>query len=97
MTDSKFSEPDKIDLDDISNNRKRIVINEINPKIFMLKTIDAIKKKYNRKPEQIVHSTTEDGVPIYALVINNKLVSDYGFIHRPFHKELPNFEVCKLS
>lgn len=91
-----FTDQTKKDLDDISYNRKIAVVTNIEPKIFIADMIEKLTEKYNQKPVKHIYDTADDGAPIYAFTINNKLVSEYGYIQRPFSKDLPEFEVLKI-
>ncbi len=85
------------DLDDISYNRKIAVVTNTEPKIFIANIKDKLIEKYNQEPEKIIYGNSEvDGAPIYAFLINNKVVSEYGYIQRPFSRDLPEFEVLKI-
>ncbi len=92
-----FTDQTKKDLDDISYNRKIAVVTNIEPKIFIADMIEKLTEKYGQKPDKYIYDTAEvDGSPIYGFMINNKLVSEYGYIQRPFSKDLPEFEVLKI-
>lgn len=85
------------DLDDISYNRKIAVVTNTEPKIFIANIKDKLIEKFNQEPEKIIYGDSEvDGAPIYTFMINNKVVSEYGYIQRPFSKDLPEFEVLKI-
>lgn len=91
-----FSDNEKDKSDLISNNKRKIIIRRISPQEFISDIKKEIVKKYKKEPESVLHGITKDGAPILMFCIDNKIVSNYGYVKRVPGLNLPEFEIYKI-
>jgi hypothetical protein len=64
----------------VSENKIKVFAETKSAEMILEDMENKIKKTYNKVPEHTLIGLTELGSPILAMTINNKIVSDVGYI-----------------
>ena len=75
-----FNSEEKNNYEQITNNKKKIIFEKVSPDKYLNEMVEMCRKEFGKEPvEKIVGMNKEGGVPIFALFLDEKLVSDIGF------------------
>lgn len=96
----KFNDQEVSSVSLIADGKKKLTIVQISPEKFLSNLIEMAEKKFNKTPsEKIVGLTKSSGEPIFGLFLEDKLLSDIGFvikINSQGDKSMELFDLKKL-
>ena len=74
-----FDDNKKTDIQLIIENKLLIIVEKISTEDYLKDIIKDIKNIYGKEPEEKLIGMKYDGSPIFAFIIDKKIVSDIGF------------------
>lgn len=74
-----FDDNKKTDIQLITENKLLIIVEKISTEDYLKDIIKDIKNIYGKEPEEKLIGMKYDGSPIFAFIIDKKIVSDIGF------------------
>ena len=66
---------------------------KISGETFFKQHVERLKEIYGREPDNNLIGLARDGAPIFALVIDKKIISEWGYSVRLYE---PKFEVINI-
>lgn len=93
----ELNDNEKSRMEQLKNLEVKIRVEEITAVDIIEDINNQIEKRYNREADVMVIGQTDKGDPMFAFTIENKLVSDVGFIKRKDNLDLPEYEIIQLA
>lgn len=91
-----YTKEDQQNILDVKNLKTKIRIEKQSENELLRQIREEIKKKYGQEPIPLIFRKTEEGDDMYLFTVNDKVVSDIGYIMRQTETSI-EYEIIKLS